>query len=77
MAMAGDSIMGIARDLAAPLLSNLSTSGSVEVYGQRVGRFYRAILREVELGRSETLMSRGSSLQYNVAESEEYSPGGN
>ena len=66
--MAGESIMGIAKDLTVSVLHQLSTSGSVEVYGQRIGRLYRAVLKEVELGRSETLVTRGESLQLSASE---------
>ena len=62
--MAGESIMGIAKDLTVAVLHQLSTSGSAEVYGQRIGRLYRAVLKEVELGRSEALASRGVSSQF-------------
>ena len=57
--MAEESIMGIAKDLTVSVLHQLSTSGSVEVYGERIGRLYRAVLKEVELGRSEVLTNRG------------------
>jgi len=57
--MAEESIMGIAKDLTVAVLHQLSTSGSVEVYGKRIGRLYRVILKEVELGRIEALTSRG------------------
>jgi hypothetical protein len=59
--MAEESIMGIAKDLTVAVLRQLSTSGSVEGYGKRIGRLYRVVLKEVELGRSEVLMSRGVS----------------
>ena len=62
--MAGESIMGIAKDLTIPVLDKLSTSGSVEVYGKRIGRLYRALLREVEAARRETLATRGGSSQF-------------
>ena len=62
--MAGESIMGIAKDLTVAVLSQLSTSGSAEVYGQRIGRLYRAVLREVELGRSEAVAARGIPPQF-------------
>ena len=57
--MAEESIMGIAKDLTVAVLRQLSTSGSVEVYGERIGRLYRAVLKGVELGRIEVLTSRG------------------
>ena len=69
--MAGESIMGIAKDLTVAVLHQLSTAGSAEVYGQRIGRLYRAVLREVELGRSETLAGRGVSSQFPNSESTE------
>ncbi len=59
--MAEESIMGIAKDLTVAVLSQLSTSGSVEVYGKRIGHLYRVLLNEVELGRIEVLTSRGVS----------------
>ena len=59
--MAEESIMGIAKDLTVAVLSQLSTSGSVEVYGERIGRLYRVVLKEVERGRIEVLTSRGVS----------------
>ena len=61
--MAGESLMGIAKDLTVAVLAQLSTAGSAETYGHRIGRLYRAVLREVELGRSETLTSRGAEPQ--------------
>ena len=70
--MAGESIMGIAKDLTVAVLSNLSTAGTVEVFGQRVGRLYRAVLREVELGKNETLMNRGVAPQFPHEESDEF-----
>ena len=66
--MAGESIMGIAKDLTVSVVHQLSTSGSAEVYGQRIGRLYRDVLKEVELGRSETLVTRGESLQPSASE---------
>ena len=63
--------MGIAKDLTVAVLHQLSTAGSAEVYGQRIGRLYRAVLREVELGRSETLVGRGVSSQFPTSESTE------
>ena len=57
--MAEESIMGIAKDLTVAVLRQLSTSGSVEIYGGRIGRLYRTLLKEVELGRIEVLTSRG------------------
>ena len=57
--MAEESIMGIAKDLTVAVLRQLSTSGSVETYGGRIGRLYRVMLKEVELGRIEVLTSRG------------------
>ncbi len=69
--MAGESIMGIAKDLTVPVLDKLSTSGSVEVYGKRIGRLYRTLLREVEAGRRETLATRGVSSQFPTSESTE------
>ena len=59
--MAGESIMGIAKDLTVPVLDKLSTSGSVEVYGKRIGQLYRTLLKEVEAARRETLATRGGS----------------
>ncbi len=69
--MAGESIMGIAKDLTIPVLDKLSTSGSVEVYGKRIGLLYRTLLREVEAGRRETLATRGVSSQFLTSESTE------
>jgi hypothetical protein len=69
--MAGDSIMGIAKDLTVTVLGQLSTSGGAEVYGQRIGRLYRAVLREVELGRNEILATRGVESQLPNRESTE------
>jgi len=57
--MAEESIMGIAKDLTVGVLRQLSTAGSLEVYGKRIGRLYRVVLKEVELGRIEVLTSRG------------------
>ena len=57
--MAEESIMGIAKDLTVAVLRQLSTAGSLEVYGKRIGRLYRVLLKEVELGRIEVLTSRG------------------
>jgi len=57
--MAEESIMGIAKDLTVAVLRQLSTSGSVEGYGKRIGRLYRIVLKEVELGRIEVLTNRG------------------
>ena len=62
--MAGESIMGIAKDLTVAVLHQLSTAGSAESYGQRIGRLYRAVLKEVELGRTETLNTRGVSPRF-------------
>ena len=62
--MAEESIMGIAKDLTVAVLHQLSTSGSVEVYGKRIGRLYRVILKEVELGRIEALTSRGVASRF-------------
>ena len=62
--MAGESIMGIAKDLTIPVLDKLSTSGSVEVYGKRIGLLYRTLLREVEAARRETLATRGGASQF-------------
>ena len=69
--MAGESIMGIAKDLTVAVLHQLSTSGSVEVYGGRIGRLYRTLLKEVEVGRRETLATRGVSSQFPTSESTE------
>ena len=69
--MAGESLMGIAKNLTVAVLSQLSTAGSAEVYGQRIGRLYRAVLREVELGRSEILSTRGVEPQFPSRESSE------
>ena len=69
--MAGESLMGIAKDLTVAVLSQLSTAGSAETYGQRIGRLYRAVLREVELGRSEILSARGAEPRYPNRESNE------
>ena len=69
--MAGESLMGIAKDLTVAVLSQLSTAGSAEVYGQRIGRLYRAVLREVELGRNEILTTRGVEPQFPSSESTE------
>ncbi len=62
--MAGESLMGIAKDLTVAVLAQLSTSGGAEVYGQRIGRLYRAVLKEVELGRNEILTTRGVEPQF-------------
>ncbi len=62
--MAEESIMGIAKDLTVAVLDKLSTSGSVEVYGERIGRLYRSVLRGVEAGRNETLTTRRVSPQF-------------
>ena len=67
--MAGETIMGIAKDLTVAVLDKLSTTGSAEVYGQRIGRLYRAVLIEVEKGRNEILVSRGVSSQFPTSES--------
>ena len=69
--MAGESLMGIAKDLTVAVLSQLSTAGSAETYGQRIGRLYRAVLREVELGRNEILSTRGVEPQFPSRESSE------
>ena len=69
--MAGESIMGIAKDLTVSVLDKLSTAGSVEVYGGRIGRLYRTLLKEVEAGRSETLAARGVPSQFPTGESTE------
>ena len=67
--MAGESIMGIAKDLTVSVLGNLSTAGSVEVYGRRIGQLYRTLLREVEAARKETIATRGVSAQFSTSES--------
>ncbi len=69
--MAEESIMGIAKDLTVAVLHQLSTSGSVEVYGKRIGRLYRVILKEVELGRIEALTGRGVESRFLGSESSE------
>lgn len=69
--MAEESIMGIAKDLTVAVLHQLSTSGSVEVYGERIGRLYRVVLKEVELGRTEVLTSRGVASRFLGSESGE------
>ncbi len=69
--MAEESIMGIAKDLTVAVLGQLSTSGSVEVYGERIGRLYRVMLKEVELGRTEVLTSRGVGSRFLGGESGE------
>ncbi len=69
--MAEESIMGIAKDLTVAVLRQLSTSGSVEVYGERIGRLYRAVLKEVELGRIEVLTNRGVESRFLGSESGE------
>ena len=69
--MAEESIMGIAKDLTVAVLRQLSTSGSVEVYGKRIGRLYRTLLKEVELGRIEVLTSRGTGSRFFGSESSE------
>lgn len=66
--MAGESIMGIAKDLTIPVLDKLSTSGSVEVFGKRIGLLYRTLLKEVEAGRRETLATRGASSRLAASE---------
>ena len=50
---------GRRKDLTVAVLRQLSTSGSVEIYGGRIGRLYRTLLKEVELGRIEVLTRRG------------------
>ena len=70
--MAGESIMGIAKDLTVSVLDKLSTAGSVEVYGGRIGRLYRTLLKEVEAGRRETLATRGMSARLAASESTEF-----
>jgi len=69
--MAGESLMGIAKDLTVVVLGQLSTSGSAETYGHRIGRLYRAVLREVELGRNEILTTRGVEPQFPDSEPDE------
>jgi len=69
--MAEESIMGIAKDLTVAVLHQLSTSGSVEVYGERIGRLYRVVLKEVELGRIEVLTKRGVASRFLGSESGE------
>ena len=69
--MAGESLMGIAKDLTVPVLRQLSTSGSVEGYGKRIGRLYRIVLKEVELGRIEVLTNRGVESRFLGSESGE------
>ena len=69
--MAEESIMGIAKDLTVAVLRQLSTAGSVEVYGGRIGRLYRTVLKEVELGRIEVLTNRGVESRFLASESSE------
>ncbi len=69
--MADESIMGIAKDLTVAVLSQLSTSGSAEVYGERIGRLYRVVLKEVERGRLEVLTNRGVESRFLGSESSE------
>ena len=69
--MAGESLMGIAKDLTVAVLTQLSTSGSAEAYGQRIGRLYRAVLKEVELGRNEILTTRGVEPSFLSSEPDE------
>ena len=69
--MAGESLMGIAKDLTVAVLAQLSTSGSAEAYGQRIGRLYRAVLKEVELGRNEILTTREVAPQFLSSEPDE------
>ena len=69
--MAEESIMGIAKDLTVAVLRQLSTSGSVEGYGKRIGRLYRIVLKEVELGRIEVLTNRGVESRFLGRESGE------
>ena len=69
--MAGESLMGIAKDLTVAVLAQLSTSGSAEAYGQRIGRLYRAVLKEVELGRNEILTTRGVEPSFLSSEPDE------
>jgi hypothetical protein len=69
--MAGESLMGIAKDLTVAVLTQLSTSGSAEAYGQRIGRLYRSVLKEVELGRNEILTTRGAEPQFLSSEPDE------
>jgi len=73
--MAEESIMGIAKDLTVAVLHQLSTSGSVEVYGKRIGQLYRVILKEVELGRIEVLTGRGVASRFLGSESGEMGQG--
>ena len=63
--------MGIAKDLTVAVLHQLSTSGSVEGYGKRIGRLYRIVLKEVELGRIEVLTGRGVESRFLGSESSE------
>ncbi len=73
--MAGESIMGIAKDLTVTVLDKLSTSGSVEVYGKRIGLLYRTLLKEVEAARRETMATRGVSARFSAGGSAELDEG--
>lgn len=60
--MPKESIMGIARDLTVTVMDKLSTAGSAEQYGERIGRLYRTILQQVELGRIDVLSKRNAEV---------------
>ncbi len=67
--MAEESIMGIAAELTTAVIGKLSLSKSAEDYGERIGRLFRAVLREVEEGRKEILTSRRESDRFPTGES--------
>ena len=69
--MAEESIMGIAAELTTAVIGKLSLSKSAEDYGERIGRLYRAVLREVEEGRKEILTARRESDRFPTEESTE------
>jgi hypothetical protein len=62
MRIARESVMGIATDLTVAVLAQLSIAETTVTYRERIGRLYRAVLREVELGQNEILTTRGVEL---------------
>jgi len=68
--MANESIMGLAKDLTVPVLDKLSATGSAETYGERIGRLYRAVLKQVEESRKDILASRGDPSAFSHSDSE-------
>ena len=66
--MAEESIMGIAADLTVAVLDKLAISKSAEDFGERIGRLYRTVLREVEEGRKEILTARRESDRFPTGE---------